>query len=329
MPTFSDFLYTQLILKIPIPATSFASKTVIITGANSGLGKETAKHIVRLGATKVILGCRTLSKGEAAKEELDSALNCPKHIIEVWQLDLESPSSITEFVDKANQLPRLDVVINNAGMQSLSRHEVAYGTERTIAVNVIGTLLLAIQLIPKLKETVKIHDTTPHMTFVASALYDIAKYPENHEGDLFTWLAQEGNIPNLMEQYNLSKLLLLHCIIKLSSLIQSDGIIVNSLDPCFCKTGLPREASGPFKVLFKLFEVLFARTAEEGSRLVVQAASATKESHGKYFRAAGLRDYEPFMTSAEGVEGREYIWECLGRKLEEVQPGALGGLQVS
>jgi retinol dehydrogenase 12 len=170
----SDFFYTQLFLKIPKPTASFASKTVIVTGANSGLGKEAVKHIVSLGASKVILGCRDTSKGNAAKLDIESSLKCSPNILDVWQLDLESYASIKEFATRSSELPRLDVLINNAGLMSL-KFQVVYGTEKTIAVNVIGTFLLSFMLLPKLKETAKMYGATPHLTFVTSALYSTAK----------------------------------------------------------------------------------------------------------------------------------------------------------
>jgi retinol dehydrogenase 12 len=198
MPSFGNFIHTQLILKIPKPTASFSSKTVIITGGSSGLGKEAAKHIVRLGASKVILGCRNTSKGEKAKLEIDSSLRCNLDIVEVWKVDFESPPSVKEFVDRVNKLPRLDVLINNAGMQTI-KYQVSYGTERTVAVNVIGTFLLALQLIPKLKETAKAYGNTPHMTFLGSALYDVAKYPEKHGDDIFAWFGDKAHV-NMMDQ---------------------------------------------------------------------------------------------------------------------------------
>lgn len=198
MPSFGNFIHTQLILKIPIPTASFASKTVIITGASSGLGKEAAKHIVRLGASKVILGCRSVPKGDKVKLEIETSLKCNSNIIEVWEVDIESPPSVKQFVDKASNLPRLDVLINNAGMQSI-KFQTSYGTERIVAVNVIGTFLLALQLIPKLKETAKAFGATPHMTFVGSALYDVAKYPEEHGNDIFAWLSDKSHL-NMMDQ---------------------------------------------------------------------------------------------------------------------------------
>lgn len=198
MPTFGNFLHTQLIAKLPKPTASFASKTVIITGASSGLGKESAKHIVRLGAKKVILACRNTSKGEKAKAEIKSAVRCDPNVLEVWQVDTESVASVKEFVDRVNQLPRLDVVINNAGISGLD-FQLSYGTERVVGVNVIGTFLLALQLLPKLRETAKKYGGTPHMTFVGSALYDVAKYPEQHGDDIFAWLGDKEHVTMMNE----------------------------------------------------------------------------------------------------------------------------------
>jgi retinol dehydrogenase-12 len=78
-----DFLHVQLFLDIPKPTTSFLGKTVIVTGANSGLGKESAKHIVALNASRVILACRNSSSGKAAKLEIETALKCRKDVLEV------------------------------------------------------------------------------------------------------------------------------------------------------------------------------------------------------------------------------------------------------
>lgn len=99
--------------------------------------------------------------------------------------------------------------------------------------------------------------------------------------------------------------------------------MVNSLDPCFCKTGLPGQVHGVVKVFLRIFEALFARTSEEGSRLLVIAASAGKETHGKYMRAGAVQEYAPFITDKDGIEKSNAIWEQLGQRLEQLQPGIM------
>ncbi|KAK9451147.1 uncharacterized protein V1518DRAFT_391428 [Limtongia smithiae] len=328
MPTIGNFLHTQFVVKIPKPSTSFASKTVIVTGANSGLGKESVKYIITLGASKVIFGCRSLSRGKEAKQEIEKRLACSPSIIEVWELDLDSPSSIKSFADRANGLPRLDVLINNAGIRA-SEFKMVYDTEHTLAVNVIGTFLLTLQLIPKLKETARTYGVAPHLTFVGSALYDIAKYPDSRGGDVFAYFKNESRFKP-QDQYNLSKLLQLYAAIKLSAILDQTGtanptaIVINSLDPCFCKTGLHVQRNITEAVVFKIFEVIFARSAEEGARLVVQAASAGRETHGLYLRAGAVQEYHPIARDEKRVTS---FWDLLCKRLEQLQPGILQNIK--
>jgi NAD(P)-dependent dehydrogenase (short-subunit alcohol dehydrogenase family) len=197
MPSFGDFVHAQLKLKIEPPTADFSSKTVIVTGANGGLGKEIVKHIIRLGASQVIFACRSESKGNQAKREIEALLKCSSSTIQVWELDLESPASVKSFVDKANTLPRVDVLINNAGIQAYGNNKVVYDTERTLAVNTIGTFLLSLQLLSKLKQTAQEYRVTPHMTMVTSALYDVAKYPEKHGDDIFTWFKDGSHVDQM------------------------------------------------------------------------------------------------------------------------------------
>lgn len=112
---FCSFIYRQMTANIPVPHDSFSGQTVLITGANTGLGFEAAVHIVHLSAEKVILGVRTPSKGEDAKAEIESRTK-KSGVVEVWQVDLASYDSVKAFVRKAEGLQRIDVVLENAGM---------------------------------------------------------------------------------------------------------------------------------------------------------------------------------------------------------------------
>lgn len=90
------------------------------------------------------------------------------------------------------------------------------------------------------------------------------------------------------------------------------------MDPCFCSTGLHTQTGD--SIPFKIFEFLFARPAKEGAALVVQAAAAGEESHGKYFRVGKLQQYAPIVQDAEKAN---HIWDHLCKRLEALQPGVL------
>jgi retinol dehydrogenase-12 len=188
----TDFLKIQLLTTIPVPTDSFASKTVIITGANTGLGYEAAQKILALGASRLILGCRSSERGSAAKNTLVSTTGCDPSIIEVWEIDMASFDSVKKFGGRVAKLERLDAVIENAGVR-MNEFELAEETEITLAVNVISTFLLALLVIPKLQETAKTFGVTPRLTIVGSALYSLAKFPEPLPEDIWKWYGEKKN----------------------------------------------------------------------------------------------------------------------------------------
>lgn len=177
------------IVDLPLSITPAICKgrTFIVTGANTGLGYEAAKHLVLAGAAKVIMACRSLETGEKARKEIFDAITSSSssstHIIlEAWPLDLSSYASVTAFASRASRdLDRLDVVIQNAGIAASDPSHFAEGHRLTTTVNVLGTTLLGLLLLPKLTETAKrfypapTDDSNgpqgwnrPHMAFVSS-----------------------------------------------------------------------------------------------------------------------------------------------------------------
>jgi retinol dehydrogenase-12 len=115
MSTPPGFFKSQVLTKLPYPTKKFTGQTIIVTGSNVGLGLEAARHFVRLDAKKVILAVRTPSKGEEAKKSIEASEKC-KGIVEVWELDHASYSSVIAFAAKAEALKQLDVAVLNAGM---------------------------------------------------------------------------------------------------------------------------------------------------------------------------------------------------------------------
>ena len=126
-------------------------KVVLITGANSGIGKETARALAKNSAT-VVMACRNLTKAIPVCESIQKESG--NRQVEVMQLDLASLSSVRAFADQfAGKYPRLDVLINNAGIFSLRREETEDGFEKTMGVNYFGPFLLTNLLLPLIKQT--------------------------------------------------------------------------------------------------------------------------------------------------------------------------------
>ena len=124
-------------------------KRIVVTGANSGTGKETAKRLAGAGAD-VVLAVRTEAKGEQARAEILAAH--PGAQVEVRRLDLADQASVRAFADDliAEGKP-LDVLVNNAGVMNVpARTETADGFELQLASNFLGPFALTVRLLPLL-----------------------------------------------------------------------------------------------------------------------------------------------------------------------------------
>lgn len=139
-----------------------------MTGANVGLGLEAARHFARLGAARVILACRDTEKGERAKADIERSTE-RSGTVEVWPLDLCSFESVKQFCRRADQLPRLDVVVENAAVAMVGpQGALAEGYESTITVNVVSTFLMALLLLPTLRRTATKFNVQPNLVIVSS-----------------------------------------------------------------------------------------------------------------------------------------------------------------
>lgn len=126
---------------------SFAGRTAIVTGANSGLGEVTARELARAGA-HVILAVRDTRKGAATAERITGPETGQ---VEVRQLDLLDLSSVRRFADG---VAHADVLINNAGIMASDHALTADGFERHIGTNHLGHFVLTNLLLPKLTDRV-------------------------------------------------------------------------------------------------------------------------------------------------------------------------------
>lgn len=128
-------------------------KVFIVTGSNTGLGFETAKHIVAMGGT-VILACRSPDKGKAAKDLILSSTKCAPTKVFALKLDLCGFDSVRKFVKefKALGLP-LHALINNAGVMNHDRALTQDGFEMVFTANHLSHFLLTNLLLPELEKT--------------------------------------------------------------------------------------------------------------------------------------------------------------------------------
>lgn len=187
------FFRSQLFVTPPYPTRSFAGETVIVTGANSGLGFEAARHFYRLGCAKLIIAVRTISKGNSAKQNIVQSV--PQRtdggkVIQVWPLDLTDTKSTLAFASRVkSELGRLDHFVANAGITVGDKFTLVEGVESTIQVNVLSTLLLALSILPKLRDTKEQFPASdPHLAIVSSEVHRFTAFPERNESDLYAAL---------------------------------------------------------------------------------------------------------------------------------------------
>jgi retinol dehydrogenase 12 len=186
MADFFKFLKDQLFFTPPDPTQDFTGQTVIVTGSNVGLGLEAARHITRLNAAKVILGVRDLRKGEEAKKSIEESTQ-RLNVLDVWQLDLSSYDSVKNFAIKVQELERLDVVVENAGIATADYRRFE-DNEATITINVVSTFLLALLILPKLQETATRFHVQPHLVIVSSEVHALTSFPERNSANIFETL---------------------------------------------------------------------------------------------------------------------------------------------
>ncbi|PYI33716.1 short-chain dehydrogenase/reductase family protein [Aspergillus indologenus CBS 114.80] len=305
---------------------SFAGKTVLLTGATSGLGLEAAVKLLSLGVDSLIIGSRNLQKGQATKAELERRTERPG-VVQVWQLEMNSFQSVKSFAERVNnEVDQLDIAILNAGLWNRDYTVSPEGWEETLQVNTLSTSLLAFLLLPKLRSS-----STPtqpaHLTVVSSQQFVRVKAQSlrteepllKHLNDPRTFLGRR--------QYGISKLLLEYMLKMAAGMVrQDDGtvpVIINSVSPGFCASSLGRQYRRFYeRWLSWLAYKLFARTAEQGSRSLVSATYQGVESHGKCWRNDGYLDESIALTTgAEGQQFQIIAWNEIASILNEQKEG--------
>nr|XP_041572203.1 dehydrogenase/reductase SDR family member 12 isoform X2 [Taeniopygia guttata] len=126
-----------------------AGRSFLVTGANSGIGKATAKEIARRGGT-VHLVCRNKERAEVAKEEIVAETGNQNIFLHI--VDISNPKEIWKFAEKFQNEHKLNVLINNAGCMVNNRELTEDGLEKNFATNTLGTYIMTTALVPLLEK---------------------------------------------------------------------------------------------------------------------------------------------------------------------------------
>ncbi|KFY13238.1 hypothetical protein V492_03384 [Pseudogymnoascus sp. VKM F-4246] len=311
-------------LPLHISREKCSGKTYIVTGSNVGLGFEASKHLVAVGAAKVIMAVRNTSAGETAKADIEAATGTTG-VAEVWALDLSSYDSVKAFAKRAAGLERIDALIENAGVAAFER-TMAEGHLLNITVNVISTLLLAVLLLPKMSEDAKKFGIVPHIAVVSSGVgFDVKADWDIIKGDPLVEVENEEH--KGLKMYPLSKLLETVATRQLAALapVSRTGVVVNITCPGSCKTDLGRHAPPAFRAVLKESKDKYGRTAEDGSRTLLFGAVSGKESHGRFLDSCRIADgvVPSWVTDEEGQKSQKLLWDAVSSELESIQPGCV------
>ncbi|RDL30819.1 uncharacterized protein BP5553_10164 [Venustampulla echinocandica] len=300
----------------PIPlSTSLKGQTVLVTGANSGIGLEAARQCVRLDASLVILAVRSKDKGEAAKEDILKSNSGSQSLVEVWLLDLESFKSVIAFGKRAQELPRLDVAMLNAGVFKFEWGTSPAGVESSLQTNHLSTALLSLLLLPVLRTTSHVRKSPPRLTFSSSEVHMWTSFKEKKADNILEHLNDKQHCKDFMDRYCVSKLLNVFWVLELVANVSRVDVTINLVNPGSVDTGLHRDNK-----IFQVVDRIVGRTSDEGGRLLIDAAVVKgSETHGKYLSEARLVEVSAFVRSEEGAKIQKKLWsetrEMLGKHL--------------
>jgi len=242
-------------------------KIAVVTGGNSGMGKATVAALADHGFTVVML-CRNKARGEAALQDL---LEKDGRDIRLMQCDLGRMEDIRKFTEEFDeQYPRVDVLINNAGVVALDRRETYDGLEEQFGVNHIGHFLLTLRLAKKM-------DRGSRIIVVASGAHKVGKiYFDDYN------LTQSFNPIKAYSQSKLANILFTR---ELALRLKDRGITVNCCHPGAVATsmGVDRTTGFGTKVTGLLKPIFL--TPEEGARTAIYLATDPEGGKvtGKYF----------------------------------------------
>jgi len=262
----------------------------VVTGATHGVGLSTARALAALGAT-VLLHGRDLARARARAQDIVRATG--NREVRAVQADFAELAQVRRLAQQLDALPRLDVLINNAGMMSAARERSAEGYDLTFAVNHLSPFLLTNLLLTKLKSS-----APARVIVVASEAHRRARIDF---ADLMN-----ASVSGLLPAYARSKLANVLFARSLAARLAGSGVTVNALHPGFVYSNLFHRSAALRAVLGTLVRP-FMLSPEQGARTSVYLATALElagQSGGYY------RDCRPVAPSsaAQSAADASRLW---------------------
>ncbi|GJE92166.1 short chain dehydrogenase [Phanerochaete sordida] len=332
--TFWSFLAEQWTRLPPPLLVDLAGKTVIVTGANSGIGLEAAKHFARMKPARLVVACRSEGKGKAALEEIAKATG---FAAELQLVDFADFASVQAFAARLKDAP-IDILVANAAVAQPEYKLTKDGWEEVLQVNHLATALLSILLLPNMARAAREHKALARLVLVASEVHARntvdAELRAAPAGILRTMSSTEYCTPaRLALRYSESKLLNVFFARALAAHLAPDAPIVpTAVNPGFCYSGLRRNLALPQRLVMGVMDVALGRSAEQGARQLLHAAlgpdgrdgAHVRFMAGAYVSCGVVAEPSDFVLSAEGYEAQEKIWEETIDILAEIAPDVRG-----
>jgi NAD(P)-dependent dehydrogenase (short-subunit alcohol dehydrogenase family) len=248
--------------------TTMKDKVIMVTGANSGIGKAASLALARMGATLVMVA-RNKGRGEAARSEI--IRKSQNNSVDLFLADLSSLESVRQLAtDFKKKYPKLHVLINNAGLFNQRRRVTADGYENTFATNYLASFLLTNLQLDLLKASApsRIINVSSVGHYNGHINFDDLNLEKEYGG----WKA-----------YGQSKLALVLFTHELAKKLQGTGVTVNAVHPGTVATNIWSRPFGPVGFIMALPK-LFMTSPEKGAETIVYLASSSdaKGLNGEY-----------------------------------------------
>jgi NAD(P)-dependent dehydrogenase (short-subunit alcohol dehydrogenase family) len=269
-----------------MPPLPLAGKTILVTGATSGIGRATAVGLAAAGAQLLLVG-RTPERIEETREEIRRRTGRDDAVL--LRADLSSQAGVRRLADDVRaQTSRLDVLLNNAGVTLLSRQTTADGLEATFATNHLAYFLLTGLLLPLLRASAPAR--------IVSVASDAHRWGRLDLDDLQNERRYRG-----MRVYGQSKTANILWSGELARRLEGSGVTANCLHPGGIQSNLGRGNGRLLDGVHTLISKLFLKSPEEGARTSLYLASAPEVEgvSGRYFARCREHRAAPHATDPE------------------------------